>query len=67
MVSEWMYHGDINEYIGKHEGVNRVRLVSNYAISVGDQCNWFIQLFDATNGLKYMHSLGVVHGDLKGV
>jgi len=26
-----------------------------------------VQLVDVANGLKYMHDLRVVHGDLKGV
>ncbi|KAF9647911.1 kinase-like protein, partial [Thelephora ganbajun] len=49
MVSEWMDHGNINEFVKKHKGVNRVQL-----------------LVDATNGLDYMHSIRMVHGDLKG-
>jgi len=34
MVSEWMDHGNINEYIERHEGVNRAQLVSGYPIFV---------------------------------
>ncbi|KAF9643193.1 kinase-like protein [Thelephora ganbajun] len=49
MISEWMDHGNINEFIKKHEGVNHVQL-----------------LVDAATGLEYMHSLHMVHGDLKG-
>ena len=29
MVSEWMDHGNINEFIKNHKGVNCVQLVSN--------------------------------------
>jgi serine/threonine protein kinase len=67
MVSEWMIHGDINEFVEKSEGVNRVQLVSEDAISQGSHCNLLVQLVEATNGLEYMHSLNMVHGDLKGV
>jgi len=49
MVSAWMDNGNINEFIKRHPGVNRIEL-----------------LVDVTNGLKYMHDLHVVHGDLKG-
>ncbi|KAF9643944.1 kinase-like protein [Thelephora ganbajun] len=49
MVSEWMEHGNINEYIKNHERVNRIQL-----------------LIDAAHGLEYMHSISMVHGDLKG-
>ena len=67
MVSEWMDHGNINEFTKNHRGVNRVQLVSNCTVFCGDRHDWFIQLVDATSGLEYMHSLRIVHGDLKGV
>ena len=67
MVSEWMDHGDINKFVKNFKGVNRVQLVSNYAISYGDRRDRAIQLVDAANGLEYMHSIHMVHGDLKGV
>jgi len=67
MISEWMVHGNINEYVEKCGGVNRVQLVSSDSISHDNHCNSPIQLVDAANGLEYMHGLHVVHGDLKGV
>ena len=39
MVSEWMDHGNINEYIKRHEGANRAQLVSNCAIYRGNVCS----------------------------
>ena len=33
MISEWMIHGNINEFVKTSEGVNRVQLVSEGAIS----------------------------------
>jgi serine/threonine protein kinase len=33
MVSEWMDHGNINEFVENYTGVNRAQLVSDYAIS----------------------------------
>ena len=36
MVSEWMDHGNINEYIKHREGINRAQLVSNYTIYPGN-------------------------------
>ena len=33
MVSEWMDEGNINEYIKRYEGVNRLQLVSYRFIS----------------------------------
>lgn len=67
MISEWMVNGNINEFVERTEGVNRVQLVSEGAISQGNHCNLLFQLVDATTGLEYMHGLGMVHGDLKGV
>ena len=67
MISEWMDHGNINEFMEKHEGVNRVQLVSDGITSRRNRFDPIIQLVDATNGLEYMHGLQMVHGDLKGV
>ena len=33
MISEWMDHGNINEFVERSEGVNRVQLVSHGLIS----------------------------------
>ena len=66
MVSEWMVHGNINEFVAMSEGVNRVQLVSEDLIPQDTYCNPS-QLVDATSGLEYMHSFDMVHGDLKGV
>jgi len=67
MISKWMDHGNINEFVGRTKEVNRVQLVSDGASSCGNHCNLSTQLADAANGLEYMHSLHMVHGDLKGV
>ena len=67
MISEWMDHGNINEFVEKHEGINRVQLVSDSTASCEDMFDRSIQLVDAANGLEYMHGLQMVHGDLKGV
>ena len=67
MISEWMDHGNINEFVEKHEGINRVQLVSDGITPLVNVFNWLIQLVDAANGLEYMHGLQMVHADLKGV
>ncbi|KDQ49542.1 hypothetical protein JAAARDRAFT_63657 [Jaapia argillacea MUCL 33604] len=50
LVSEWMPHGTVSEYIVNHPSVSRLKLLSEIA-----------------NGLDYLHSYSLVHGDLKGV
>ena len=67
MISEWMIHGNINKFVGVSEGVNRLQLVSEDVISQSSHYNPLFQLVEATTGLEYMHSLDMVHGDLKGV
>ena len=39
MISEWMVHRNVNEYVKKFEGVNRVQLVSNDDISYNNYSN----------------------------
>ncbi|KAJ6561591.1 kinase-like domain-containing protein, partial [Mycena capillaripes] len=49
MVSPWMQQGNVLNYIAKHSPTSR------YAISL---------LNDVIQGLKYLHSENIVHGDL---
>jgi len=39
MMSEWMVRDNINEYVEKCEGVNRVQLVSDDIVSHSDHYN----------------------------
>jgi serine/threonine protein kinase len=68
MVSEWMEHGNINEFVAKDKHVNRTELVRRPSIptSMGPYRR-FVQLVGVANGLMHMHGLLMVHGDLKGV
>ena len=66
LISKWMPNGDLTEYIGKHPNTDRLALVSVPLVS------WMVRLpshklRDVTDGLYYLHSRNVVHGDLKGV
>lgn len=38
MVSEWMEHGTISEFVGKHKDISRVQLVRRLCVTpYGDQ------------------------------
>ena len=39
MISEWMDHGNINEFTEKHGGINRVQLVSDGITPRGNKFN----------------------------
>ena len=66
LVSDWMPGGNLMEYIHKYSDANRLALVCFSAAARGKLLTPF-QLFDITEGLNYLHSRHVVHGDIKGV
>ncbi|KAF8183900.1 kinase-like domain-containing protein, partial [Mycena galopus ATCC 62051] len=49
MVSPWMEHGTVMNYLKEHGHGNVDRL-----------------LYEIAQGLQYLHSCGIVHGDLRG-
>ncbi|KAJ7741397.1 kinase-like domain-containing protein, partial [Mycena maculata] len=51
MVSPWMEHGNVLQYLNEHGRGN---------------VNNIVGLLDIANGLQYIHSSGIVHGDLRG-
>ena len=70
MVSEWMVHGNINDFVKTHPDVDRLRLVGFLfkvlpSRPVDDRIT--LQLEGVATGLIYIHNQGVIHGDLKGV
>ena len=68
MVSEWMEHGNIIEFVEKDKHVNRTELVRRPLIPTPQMPDRrVVQLIDVANGLAYVHGLRMVHGDLKGV
>ena len=65
MISEMMDNGSIMHYIRVREA-NRLRLVRHLCLL---PCHKLTapKLEDVTSGLRYLHTRGIVHGDLKGV
>jgi serine/threonine protein kinase len=67
VVSEWMPGGDLTEYIKTHPDTDRLGLVGVLPPVPNVMLTPPRKLRDITDGLHYLHSRHVVHGDLKGV
>lgn len=66
LISEWVPSGDLPSYIGKDTGADRLGLVGAPAVVL--LCAYsYHKLSDVAEGLCYLHSRNMVHGDLKGV
>ena len=69
IISEWMPNGNVMEYTRSNPRANRLRLVSSVVrfLEVLYSDNRNPQLSEVAFGVTYLHELGIVHGDLKGV
>jgi serine/threonine protein kinase len=70
IVTEWMPHGTIVNYLIENPTKNRFALVGCPAFRSHRSLMIYVnfrKLSDVAKGLKYLHSSEVVHGDLKGV
>jgi len=70
MVSDWMVNGNISDFVKTHTDVDRYGIVGFHSKSCRsrfiDNCTT-LQLVGVAKGLIYIHSEGMIHGDLKGV
>ena len=66
LISHWMPGGILPEYLKKNSDVDRLRLVGATP-ATSAPTHTYHQLSDIANGLCYLHSCNVIHGDLKGV
>ena len=68
IVCSWMENGKITDYVGKYPDVDRINLVSVFASTVTVSFRkLYLQLWDVVDGLHFLHSCKIIHGDLKGV
>ena len=66
LVSEWVPGGELGEYIRNERHANLTGLVS-LLLYPENQDLILSQLLDIAEGLGFLHSHNVIHGDLKGV
>jgi serine/threonine protein kinase len=67
LVSEWMSGGTVTAFLRGYPNWERSFLVSCCVLAWSrSECCW-PQVIDILQGLGFMHSLDVVHGDLKPV
>ena len=66
LISDWMPGGDLLGYIATHPDANKFALVC-FISDIPRNMLIACQLSDVADGLNYLHSCNMVHGDLKGV
>jgi serine/threonine protein kinase len=66
LVSEWMEQGTICSFLSRQRDEPRAKYVCTISPRSTKDLT-ILQLIDIVNGLSHMHSLEVVHGDLKAV
>ena len=68
IVYDWMENNRITEYVRQNPKVDRVSLVSEFiSTPITSFERRTPQLWDIADGLHYLHSCNIIHGNLKGV
>ncbi|KAH7338240.1 kinase-like domain-containing protein [Rhizoctonia solani] len=69
MISPWMEHGNIEDYVHNNPTVDRLTLVSASSgrirgpILIGS--SWSMKSLQVVHGVNYLHKVPLIHGDLK--
>jgi len=67
-VSPWMDNGTADSYVKKHPSVNRLKILTDAASGKYTLYGYYLKLIiSLSKGLEYLHSRGIVHGDLRAV
>ena len=67
LVSEWMPGGELRRYLKKNPDANHINLVGPNSYPLPHKTSPLFQLLGVAEGLAYLHSSDIIHGDLKGV
>lgn len=67
VVSPWMPDGDLSQHLSRHPAANRPLIVSIHVAYLRQHAESVPKMIGVANGLSYLHSNDVIHGDLKGV
>ena len=65
-VSPWMANGDIISFLRRNPHHDRLRSVGSLYAQGSQYANTY-KICEISAGLEYLHSVEVVHGDIKGV
>ncbi|KAJ7238886.1 kinase-like domain-containing protein [Mycena rebaudengoi] len=66
MVSPWMENGTVLKYLEEHGRQDVDRLVCALFMPGIASSQLHLQLWEVAQGLEYLHSRNIVHGDLRG-
>jgi len=67
ILTKWMPNGNVIQFAKSNPEENRLQLVSSLAVARSLLFINRAQLSEVMSGVAYIHDLGIVHGDLKGV